>query len=152
MSRRVQFDHYGPPEVLRVADVPRPPAGDGQVLVQVAAAGINPGEIAILNGAMDQMFPATFPSGQGSDFAGRVVEVGPSVTGFAPGDAVMGWSDGRSAQADYVVSDRQHLIAKPRALDWIRAGPLWAIGVTSFSAVRAIAVQPGEVIAVGRCN
>jgi NADPH2:quinone reductase len=80
MSRRVQFDHYGPADVLRVVDVPRPPAGDGQVLVQVAATGINPGEIAIRNGAMEQMFPATFPSGQGSDFAGRVVEVGPAGT------------------------------------------------------------------------
>jgi NADPH:quinone reductase-like Zn-dependent oxidoreductase len=66
----VQFDHYGPADVLRVVDVPRPSAGDGQVLVRVAAAGINPGEIVIRNGAMEQMFPATFPSGQGSDFAG----------------------------------------------------------------------------------
>ena len=148
MSRRVQFDHYGSPDVLRIVDVPRPSAGDGQVLVQAAAAGINPGEIAIRNGAMEQMFPAAFPSGQGSDFAGRVVEVGPGVTEFAPSDEVMGWSDRRSAQADHVVSDRQHLIAKPRALDWIRAGALWAIGVTSFSAVRAVAVQPGEVVAV----
>jgi NADPH2:quinone reductase len=89
MSRRVQFDHYGPADVLRVVDVPRPPAGDGQVLVQVAATGINPGEIAIRNGAMEQMFPATFPSGQCSDFAGRVVEVGPGITEFAPGDEVL---------------------------------------------------------------
>jgi NADPH2:quinone reductase len=148
MSRRVQFDHYGPADVLRVVDIPRPPAGDGQVLVQVAAAGINPGEAAIRNGAMEQMFPATFPSGQGSDFAGRVVEIGSGVTEFAPGDEVMGWSDRRSAQADHVVSDPQHLTAKPRALDWIRAGALWAIGVTSFSAVRAVALQPGEVVAV----
>ena len=148
MSRRVQFDYYGQASVLSVVDVPRLTPGHGQVLVRVAAAGINPGEIAIRNGAMEQMFPATFPSGQGSDFAGRVVEAGPGVTGFAPGDEVLGWSDTRSAQADYVVSDRQHLTAKPPALDWIRAGALWAIGVTSFSAVRAVAVQPGEVVAV----
>ena len=76
MSRRVQFDRYGPVDVLHVAGVPRPSAGEGQVLVEVAAAGINPGEIAIRNGAMEAMFPATFPSGQGSDFAGRVVETG----------------------------------------------------------------------------
>ena len=144
----MQFDHYGSPDVLHVADVPRPSVTDGQVLVGVAAAGINPGEIAIRSGAMDQMFPAAFTSGQGSDFAGRVVEVGPGVTEFAPGDEVLGWSDRRSAQAGDVVSDRQHLTAKPRALDWIRAGALWAIGVTSFSAVRAVAVQPDEVIAV----
>jgi len=97
MSRRVQFDRYGPVDVLHVAEVPRPSAGEGQVLVEVAA-GINPGEIAIRNGAMEAMFPATLPSGQGSDFAGRVVETGPGVTGFAPGDEVMGWSDRRAAQ------------------------------------------------------
>lgn len=137
VSRRVQFDHYGPEDVLHVVDVPRPSVSDGHVLIRVATAGINPGEIAIRNGAMEQMFPATFPSGQGSDFAGRVVEVGPGVTELVPGDEVMCWSDRRSAQADYVVPDRQHLTAKPRALDWIRAGALWAIGVTSFSAVHA---------------
>jgi len=64
VSRRVQFGHYGPPDVLRVVDAPRPSAGDGQVLVRVTAAGLNPGEIAIRNGAMEQMFPAVFPSGQ----------------------------------------------------------------------------------------
>jgi NADPH:quinone reductase-like Zn-dependent oxidoreductase len=73
---------------------------------------------------MEPMFPAVFPSGQGSDFAGRVAEAGSGVTGFALGDEVMGWSDSRSAQADYVVSDPQHLMAKPPALDWIRAGAL----------------------------
>lgn len=148
MSRRVQFDSYGPVEVLHIAEVPRPLVEAGQILVQVRTAGVNPGEIAIREGAMEAMFPTTFPSGQGSDFAGRVVEVGPEVTGFAPGDAVLGWSDSRSAQADLVVSDPHHLIAKPPALGWVRAGALWAIGVTSFAAVRAVAPRPGEVVAV----
>ena len=143
----MQFDRYGPIDVLHVAEVPRSPAGEGQVLVEVAA-GINPGEIAIRNGAMEAMFPATFPSGQGSDFAGRVVETGPGVIGFAPGDEVMGWSGRRSAQADHVLSDPGHLIAKPPALDWIRAGAVSAIGVTSFSAVRAVAIRAGDVVAV----
>jgi NADPH2:quinone reductase len=114
----------------------------------VVTAGINPGEIAIRNGRLDAMFPATFPSGQGSDFAGRVVETGPGVTELAPGDEVLGWSDNRSAQADYVLSDPRHLTARPAALDWIRAGALWAIGVTSFSAVRAVGIRAGEVVAV----
>jgi NADPH:quinone reductase len=148
MSRRVQFDRYGPADVLQVADVPRPQAGEGQILVQVVAAGINPGEIAIRDGALDAMFPAAFPSGQGSDFAGRVIETGQGVTEFAPGDEVLGWSDSRSAQADYVLSDPRHLTTRPAALDWIRAGSLWAIGVTSFSAVRAVGIRAGDVVAV----
>ena len=116
MSRRVQFDRYGPVDVLQVADVPRPQAGEGRVLVQVVAAGINPGEIAIRNGALDAMFPATFPSGQGSDFAGQVVETGQGVTKFAPGDEMLGWSDSRSAQAGYVLSHPRHLTTRPAAL------------------------------------
>ncbi len=148
MSRRVQFDRYGPADVLQVADVPRPQAGEGQILVQVVAAGINPGEIAIRNGALDAMFPAAFPSGQGSDFAGRVAGTGLGVTEFAAGDEVLGWSDSRSAQADYVLSDPRHLTTRPAALDWIRAGSLWAIGVTSFSAVRAVGIRAGDVVAV----
>jgi NADPH:quinone reductase-like Zn-dependent oxidoreductase len=148
----VQLSGYGGVEVLAV--IRTPPAGIGralgpeEVLVQVVTAGINPGEIAIREGAMATLFPTEFPSGQGSDFAGRVIATGPDVTGFAVGDEVLGWSDSRSAQADIVVSDIGHLTAKPLALDWIRAGGLWAIGVTSWAAVRAVAPQPGETVMV----
>ena len=83
----MQFDHYGSADVLRVADVTCPSAGDGQVLVRVAAAGINPGEIVIRNGAMEQMFPAIFPSGQSSDFAGRVAEAGSEPAATCPATA-----------------------------------------------------------------
>ena len=138
MSRRVQFDRYGPVDVLHVAEMPRPSAGEGQVLVEAAAAGINPGEIAIRDGAMEAMFPATLPSGQGSDFAGRVVETGPGVTGFAPGDELMGWSDRRSAQADHVLSDPGHLIAKPPPGDADHRDPTrWSRCVTPTPSWRA---------------
>jgi NADPH:quinone reductase-like Zn-dependent oxidoreductase len=148
VSRRVQLDRYGDAGVLHIADVPVPEPGVGQLVIQVLAAGINPGEIAVREGAMEQMFPATFPSGQGSDFAGRVASAGPGVTGFAVGDEVLGWSDSRSAQADFVLTDPGHLARKPLALDWVRAGSLWAAGVTSLAAVRAVSLHPGDVVAV----
>ena len=72
MARAIRFDEYGDVDVLRVEDVPRPAPGPGQVLVEVRAAGINPGEAAIRQGFLHERFPATFPSGQGSDFAGVV--------------------------------------------------------------------------------
>ena len=100
------------------------------------AAGINPGEIAIRNGALDAMFPAAFPSGQGSDFAGRVVETGQGVTEFAPGDEVLGWSGGRSAQADYILSDPRRLTARPAALDWSSRGRTCNGTVSYVKAVR----------------
>jgi NADPH:quinone reductase-like Zn-dependent oxidoreductase len=138
MSRAVRFDQYGDVDVLRVEDVEKPQPAADQVLVEVVAAGINPGE----------RWPATFPSGLGSDFAGRVVEVGRSVTEFAVGDEVVGWSDWRSSQAEYVAVPADHLTRKPLALDWIRAGGLFVAGVTAFAAVRAVAPRAGETVVV----
>ena len=64
--KAVRFDTYGGIDVLRVADVPVPEPGPGHVLVKVKAASINPGEAKIFEGLLDAIFPATFPSGEGS--------------------------------------------------------------------------------------
>jgi NADPH:quinone reductase-like Zn-dependent oxidoreductase len=148
MPRAIRYDSYGDLDVLQVAEVPRPEPADDQVLVQVVAAGINPGEMAIRTGALADRWPATFPSGQGTDFAGRVVAVGSSISGYAPGDEVLGWSDWRSSHADFVVVPADHLTRKPLALDWIRAGGLFVAGVTAYAAVRAVSLKPGETVAV----
>ncbi len=66
-ARAVRFDRYGGREVLYIAEVPMPVPAAGEVMVSVRAAGINPGEAAIRSGALHGRFPATFPSGQGSD-------------------------------------------------------------------------------------
>ena len=75
MSKAVQFDSYGGIDVLEVRDVPRPVPAAGEVLVEVRAAGINPSEGVIRSGALHHLFPATFPSGQGSDLAGVVADL-----------------------------------------------------------------------------
>src|ERR1700744_1414414 len=99
MPRAVKFDHYGGLEVLQVVEVPDPTPGPGQVLVRVKAAGINPGEAKIRDGSLREVYPATFPSGQGTDLAGVVAALGPDVTGVAVGDEVAGWTDNRCSQA-----------------------------------------------------
>jgi NADPH:quinone reductase-like Zn-dependent oxidoreductase len=142
------MDDYGDVDVLYVADVPQPEPAADQVVVEVVAAGINPGEIGIRTGALRERWPSTFPSGEGSDFAGTVVAVGAEVGGFAPGDEVLGWSDWRSSHADYVAVTADHLTLKPIALDWIRAGGLFVAGVTAYAAVRAVNLRPGETVAV----
>jgi NADPH:quinone reductase-like Zn-dependent oxidoreductase len=114
--RAVRFDEYGPVDVLQVVDVPRPIPGPGQVLVQVKAAGINPGEAKIRAGLLASIWPATFPSGQGSDLAGVVAVTGPSVTGWSVGDEVIGWTDHRASQAEYVVVEQENLTARPTAV------------------------------------
>src|SRR5215475_6350944 len=101
MARAVRFDGYGDIDVLYVTDVRRPVPGPGQVLVEVRAAAINPGEASIRKGLFADRWPATFPSGQGSDLAGTVAELGGGVDGFAVGDEVIGYTDDRASQAEY---------------------------------------------------
>ena len=136
--RAVRFDRYGGREVLYVAEVEDPEPADGEVVVEVRAAGINPGEAAIRSGALEAVFPATFPSGEGSDLAGVVSSVGEGVAEFSVGDEVMGWSWQRSSHAEYVAVPVGQLIAKPAALSWEVAGSLYVVGCTAYAAVRAV--------------
>ena len=146
--KAVRFDEYGDVDVLKVVDVPKPAPGPGQVLVRVKAAGINPGEAKIRDGLLDARWPATFPSGQGSDLAGLVAETGPGVTGFAAGDEVIGYTDNRASQAEYVVVEEQNLTAKPANVPWEVAGALFVVGATAYAAVRAVALTEGDTVAV----
>jgi NADPH2:quinone reductase len=148
MARAVRFDHYGDRDVLYIADVGVPTPPGGEVVVKVRAAGINPGEASIRSGALDAIFPATFPSGEGSDLAGVVSGVGDGVTGFAVGDEVLGWSWRRSSHAEYVSVPVTQLIRKPPELSWEVAGSLYVVGCTAYAAVRAVDVQPEDTVAV----
>jgi len=146
--KAVRFDEYGGTEVLKVVDVPRPVPGAGQVLVQVKAAGINPGEAKIRAGLLHSRWPATFPSGQGSDLAGIVAETGPGVTSFSTGDEIIGWTDNRVSQAEYVVVEEQHVTAKPAGVPWEVAGALFVAGATAYAAVRAVGLTGGDTVVV----
>jgi NADPH:quinone reductase-like Zn-dependent oxidoreductase len=148
MPRAVQFDHYGPVDALHIAEVGRPSPTARQVLVEVVSAGINPGEIAIREGLLDARWPATFPSGQGSDFAGRIVDLGAGVQGVAVGEEVIGFTDERASQADFVLVPTNQVTAKPAAVDWDQAGALKVAGTTAYAAVRAVAPRAGETVAV----
>ncbi len=148
MPKAVRFDQYGGIDVLHVADVDMPVPGAGEVVVAVRAAGTNPGEAAVRGGAMDAVFPARFPSGQGSDLAGVVDGVGPDVSSFGPGDEVLGWSEKRSSQAQYVVVPANQLIPKPADLGWEVAGALYVAGVTAYAAARAVGAGPGDTVLV----
>ena len=148
MPKAVRFDQYGDVDVLKVVDVPRPVPGPGQVLVQVKAAGINPGEAKIREGLMHAQWPATFPSGQGSDLAGIVAETGPDVTGFAAGDEVIGFTNNRASQAEFVLAEAKNLTPKPAAVPWEAAGALFVAGATAWAAVRAVTLAEGDTVVV----
>ncbi len=148
MPKAVRFDDYGGVDVLKVTEVPRPVPGPGQVLVQVKAAGINPGEAKIRDGLMAARFPATFPSGEGSDLAGVVAATGPDVSGFSAGDDVIGFTENRASHAEYVLTEAANLTPKPAAVPWEVAGALFVAGATAWAAVRAVAPTEGDTVVV----
>lgn len=148
MPRAVRFDKYGHVDVLQVVQVDLPIPGSGQVLVRVKAAGINPGETAIREGLLDKMWPATFPSGEGSDLAGIVEEVGAGVEGFAVGDEVLGFTDNRASHADFVVVEASNLTRRPGNVSWEAAGSLFVAGSTAYATVRAVGVSRGDTVVI----
>ncbi|MFC4145787.1 NAD(P)-dependent alcohol dehydrogenase [Micromonospora mangrovi] len=150
--KAVVQDRYGPAEVLRVADVDRPTAGPGQVLVQVRAAGVDPGVWHLMTGLPYLLrlgYGLRRPRNQvpGLDLAGVVTAVGPGVTGFTPGDAVYG--TGAGTFAAYAVAPADRLALKPGNLSYTEAAAVPVSGQTALTAVRdAARVRPGQRVLV----
>src|SRR6201996_2386707 len=146
--KAVRFDEYGDLDVLKVIEVPTPEPGPGQVLVEVKAAGINPGEAKIRAGLLHDQFPATFPSGEGSDLAGTVAAMGRGVVGFVSGQEVIGYTDNRASHAEYVIVEAGNLTPKPPEVPWDVAGALFVAGATAYAAVRAVSLAAGDTVVV----
>jgi NADPH:quinone reductase-like Zn-dependent oxidoreductase len=98
--------------------------------------------------AVRQIFPLTFPSGEGSDLAGVVEEIGAGVTGVAVGDEVIGYTDNRASHAEYVLVEAGNLTPKPAEVSWEVAGALFVAGVTGVATVRAVAPTAGEAVVI----
>jgi NADPH:quinone reductase-like Zn-dependent oxidoreductase len=151
MPRAVRFDRYGDIDVLNVVEVERPvldPAHPSEALVRVKAAGINPGEASIRKGLLADLWPATFPSGEGSDLAGVVEELGPGVMGLEVGAEVLGWTDQRASHAELVVVPVDQLTGKPEGVSWEAAGSLFVAGATAYATVRAVGASAGDTVVV----
>lgn len=146
--KAVRFDKYGGIDVLRLDDVPTPAPAAGEVVVKVQAAAINPGEAKIREGLLHSMWPATFPSGEGSDFAGTVASVGAGVSQFKVGDQVLGFTDKRASHAEYVVAEPQNITRKPEKVPWDVAASLSIAGCTAYACVRAVSLKAGDSVAV----
>ena len=148
MPRAVRFDRYGDVDVLNVVDVERPVPGPSEVLVRVKAAGINPGEASIRKGLLHERWPATFPSGEGTDLAGVVEELGPGVEGLEVDEPVIGWTDQRASHAELVVVPADQLTRKPAGVSWEAAGALFVAGTTAYATVRAVRASSGDTVVV----
>jgi NADPH:quinone reductase-like Zn-dependent oxidoreductase len=97
---------------------------------------------------LHERWPATFPSGEGTDFAGIVEKVGSNVTVFKPGDEIAGYTHNRASHAEYVLTDEQHITLKPANVSWEVAGSLFVAGTTAVAALDAVSLKAEETIVV----
>ena len=146
---------YGPPEVLRLADVPRPTIGDGDVLVRVHAASANAGDWHLLRGTP---LPFRIVAGLrtprfaiiGTDVAGHVEAVGRNVTQFRPGDEVFGELSrcGFGAYAEFVAAPEKALALKPANLSFEEAATLPTAACTALQGLRKGRIQRAQRVLI----
>ncbi|MGW9631350.1 NADP-dependent oxidoreductase [Agromyces sp. NPDC055520] len=147
LARVVRFARHGGPEVLEIVEEPMPEPGEGEVLVEVFATGLNPVESAIRRGDHPERWRVTLPSAQGRDLAGVVVSTGPGASSFSRGDEVMGFVE-RGAHASHVVVPEHQLLPKPPELTWEVAGSLYVAGTTAWTAVEGLALSPADTVVI----
>lgn len=144
--RAAVFDRYGPPDVLRIADLPDPVPGPGQVRVRVRAAGVQPFDLAVREGSI-RPGPAHFPHQVGQEYSGVVDLVGAGVEELPEGRAVLG-STMLNGQASHVIVPAATVVAKPPELDFPTAAALVAAAQTATGALAELEVGPGDVLLV----
>lgn len=146
MARFVQYTQLGGPEVLRVAEGALPVAGEGEVVVEVKAAGINPLDAKLREGIRPSG-PFSGPRTPGSDAAGVIVSLGEGVSGWAVGDEVI-VTHGKGTYATHVRVHQIDLTRKPAALSWAQAAGLGIPAATAYQAIRSLGAAAGMTLLV----
>lgn len=141
--KAIIINEYGDNQVVRLVDAVRPEPRAGELLVKVHAAGVNPLDWKIRDGAGQRM-GMSLPIGLGSEIAGTVEQLGDGVCGFKPGDAVFGII--RSGGfADYAVARAGDMALKPAGLDFVAAAAVPLGALTAWQALFGLAgLQPGQ--------
>jgi NADPH:quinone reductase-like Zn-dependent oxidoreductase len=148
--RAVVVERFGGPEVLRVAGVEQPAPGPGEVLVRVAAAGVNPVDWKVRAGSAGDRFGAP-PYVPGWDLAGTVEAVADGVAGLAPGDQVFGmprFPRPAGCYAEYASAPAAHLAVRPDGLDPLAAAGLPLAGLTALQVLDLAGVARGQHVLV----
>jgi NADPH:quinone reductase-like Zn-dependent oxidoreductase len=145
--KAVVLHEYGGPEKLKYEDFPDPVAGEGHVLVRVAASSVNPIDYKIRSGAMKQFYPVEFPAILGRDISGIVRTLGAGVSEFKPGDKVIAL--GNKAYAELAVVAAKDVALVPDGLDLVKAAALPLVTLTGEQLItRGIKIQAGQTVLV----
>ena len=125
----IQVHEYGAADQLKLEQISEPEPGEGEVLVQVHAAGVNPADWKIRSGMFQAFLPTTFPYVPGADLSGVIDQVGPAVTTFQLGQAVFGRGS-QGTYAEYALAPAAALTLKPDSLSFDEAATI-PVGATT---------------------
>ena len=134
-QRAVLIRAYGGAAAAEIAEITRPAAGEGQVLVRVRAAGVNGIDWKVREGFVRGAFPLQLPAVLGIELAGTVEALGPGASRFGVGDRVMGPLGGLGAYADVVAVDEAHLVRTPQGLDDVHAAGVPVAAVAAWQSL-----------------
>jgi NADPH:quinone reductase-like Zn-dependent oxidoreductase len=146
----ILVERFGGPEVLQLASVEEPAPGPGEVLVRVAAAGVNPVDWKVRAGTAGDRFGRP-PYVPGWDLAGEVEATGDDVWAFAAGDEVFGmprFPEPAGCYAEYVCAPADHLAAAPAGMDRTAAAGLPLAGLTALQVLDLAGVTEGQRVLV----
>jgi NADPH:quinone reductase-like Zn-dependent oxidoreductase len=149
--KAVRIYSYGGPEVLVYEDVPRPQPEQGEVLVRVEAAAVNPVDWKIREGYLKEILDHSLPLIMGWDVSGVVAATGPGVTRFKAGDEVFSRPDllRDGTYAEYVVIRETEVAFKPKSVDHLHAAAIPLAGLTAWkSLIEAAGVAPGQKVLI----
>lgn len=149
--KAVRIHSWGGPEVMRLEDAPLPVLAEGEVLVRVVAAAINPVDWKIREGYLKDMLPHRLPLILGWDVSGVVAAVAPGVSGFQVGDAVYSRPDisRDGAYAEYIAVRANELAPKPASLDHAHAAAVPLAALTAWQALFENAnLQAGQSVLI----
>jgi NADPH:quinone reductase-like Zn-dependent oxidoreductase len=145
--KSIRIHSYGDSGEMQVEEADRPKIGEGEILVKVMAAGVNPVDWKIREGYLKQFLPKTFPLTLGQDLAGVVAEVGKNVSQFKTGDEVFGF--GAGAYAEYVAARDSEIALKPKTVDFVIAASIPTAGLTAWQALIDVAhVSSGQTVLI----
>lgn len=151
--KAVYYESFGGPEVLRIGERPIPEPAADEVLVQVAAVGVNPIDRRLRNGELQEFFTRDWPIIPGWDVSGRIVAVGVGVSGWREGDEIVGlaftWTLHHGTYAEYAPVKAASIAPKPKELSFDEAAALPLVSLTAWESLAEYAdLQPGQTVLI----
>ncbi len=151
--KAIYYEKIGGADVLQLGELPVPELQAGQVLVRVAAAGVNPIDRRLRSGELHDYFQVEWPIIPGWDFSGSIAALGSDVKSWQVGDEVMGlafeWTLHGGTYAEYVAVSAESITHKPQQLSFAEAASLPLVSLTAWQALsESGGLQSGQSVLI----